>query len=134
MPKLSNYTGILLIILGIISYVATGGASATALIPSFFGIAFVGLGVLANKKESMRKHSMHAALLLAILGIGGSFGGLMNVFGILGGGELENPAASYGQAAMALICLFFVVAGIKSFIAARKEPAPDTTFEDGGTE
>lgn len=130
MSKLSIYVGILLIILGVASYILTGAASATALIPAFFGIAFAGLGILGDRKESMRKHVMHAALLLAILGLGGSFGGLMNVFGVIGGGELERPAASYGQAIMAIICIFFIVAGIRSFIEARKKPKADTEFED----
>lgn len=132
MSKLSTTIGILLIILGIASYVLTGAASVTALIPAFFGIAFVGLGILGTKKESMRKHVMHAALLLAILGIGGSFGGLINVFSVLGGAELERPAASIAQAIMAIVCIFFVVAGVQSFIAARKERTADTTFEDEG--
>ena len=129
MSKLSIVVGILMIILGVASYVLTGAASATALIPAFFGIVFVGLGILGSKKESMRKHVMHAALLLAILGLGGSFGGLMNVFGVLGGGELERPAASYGQALMAIICIFFIVAGIRSFIDARKKPKANTEME-----
>lgn len=120
MSKLSITVGIIMIVLGIASYILTGAASATALIPAFFGIAFVGLGVLGAKKESMTKHAMHGALLLAILGLGGSFGGLMNVLGVLGGTELERPAASYAQAVMAIICIYFVVAGIRSFIAARK--------------
>lgn len=132
MSKLSIYIGIILILLGVISYIVTGAASATALIPSFFGIVFAGLGILGTKKESMRKHSMHAALLLAILGLGGSFTGLMNVFAVLGGAELERPAAAYGQAIMALVCIFFIVAGIRSFIEARKKPKADTQFEDEG--
>jgi len=109
-----------MIILGAGSFILTGAASATALIPAFFGIAFVGLGILGIKKESMRKHVMHAALLLAILGIGGSFGGLINVLGVLGGNELERPNAAYAQAIMAIICFYFVIAGVRSFIDARK--------------
>lgn len=109
-----------MIILGAASFVLTGAASPTALIPAFFGIAFIGLGVLGVKKESMRKHVMHAALLLAILGIGGSFGGLVNVLGVLGGNELERPNAAYAQAVMAIICIYFVIAGVRSFINARK--------------
>jgi len=109
-----------MIILGAGSFILTGAASATALIPAFFGIAFVGLGILGIKKESMRKHVMHAALLLAILGIGGSFGGLINVLGVLGGNELERPNAAYAQAIMAIICIYFVIAGVRSFIDARK--------------
>lgn len=120
MSKLSIIVGILMIILGAGSFLLTGAASATALIPAFFGIAFVGFGIVGVKKESLQKHVMHAALLLAILGIGGSFGGLINVLGVLGGNELVRPNASYAQAAMALICIYFVVAGIRSFINARK--------------
>jgi hypothetical protein len=119
--KLSTSIGILMILLGVISYVVTGAASVTALIPAFFGIVFAGLGVLGTRKESMRKHAMHAALLLAILGLGGSFGGLISVIGVLGGGTLERPAAAYAQAVMALICIFFIVMGIRSFIEARKQ-------------
>src|SRR6056297_165594 len=115
-----------MIILGAGSFLLTGAASATALIPAFFGIAVVGLGILGIKKESMRKHVMHAALLLAILGIGGSFGGLINVLGVLGGNELERPNAAYAQAIMAIICIYFVIAGVRSFISARK-----TSQEEG---
>lgn len=123
MPKFSINIGILLIILGIFSYILTGAASATALIPSFFGIVFAGLGLLANKKESMRKHAMHAALLLAILGLGGSFGGLIGMIGALTGGEMpERTGAAIGQAIMAILCILFLIAGIKSFIDARKSP------------
>jgi len=126
LSKLSVTIGILMIILGAGSFLLTGAASATALIPAFFGIAFVGLGILGIKKESMRKHVMHAALLLAILGIGGSFGGLINVLGVLGGNELERPNAAYAQAIMAIICIYFVIAGVRSFISARK-----TSQEEG---
>jgi hypothetical protein len=121
MPKFSINLGILLIILGIFSYILTGAASATALIPAFFGIVFAGLGWLANKKESMRKHAMHAALLLAVLGLGGSFGGLTAMIGALTGGEMpERTGAAIGQAIMAVLCILFLIAGIKSFIDARK--------------
>jgi peptidoglycan/LPS O-acetylase OafA/YrhL len=120
-PKLTINIGVLLIVLGIASYVLTGAASATALIPSFFGLAFIGLGALAKRSESMRKHSMHAALLLAILGLGGSFGGLLAMLGALTGDSPERFGAAAGQSIMALICIFFLVAGIRSFIKARKE-------------
>ncbi len=121
-----------MIILGAGSFVLTGAASATALIPAFFGIAFIGLGVIGLKKETLRKHVMHAALLLAILGIGGSIGGLINVLGVLGGNELVRPNASYAQAVMALICVYFVVAGVRSFINARKDSESNAEAQDAG--
>lgn len=120
MTKLSITTGIILIALGILSYILTGAASATALIPTFFGIVFAGLGFLGNKSENMKKHAMHAALLLAILGLAGSFGGLTSMMGAIGGEMPERPAAAIGQAIMAVVCIVYLVAGVKSFIDARK--------------
>ncbi|MEX2346105.1 MAG: hypothetical protein WD604_10850 [Balneolaceae bacterium] len=131
MPKLSINVGIILILLGILSYWLTGAASATALIPAFFGVVFAGLGFWAKKQESMRKHAMHAALLLAILGLGGSFGGLLDMIGAIDGAMPERPEAAIAQSLMALICIFFIIAGVRSFIEARKSAKADTTFENG---
>jgi hypothetical protein len=129
-PKISKIIGIVLILLGLVSYFATGAEHFTALIPSFFGLVFFGLGYLGDKSEDMRKHSMHAALLLAIFGIFGTWGGLMSVFGALGGQSIDNPAAAYAQALMAIICLFFIILGVKSFIDARKEQARQVAGEE----
>ena len=121
MPKLSINIGIILIIVGIISYIATEAVSVTALIPAFFGAVFGGLGMLAKRSEATRKHAMHAALLLAILGLGGSFGGLTAIIGLIFGGEApERMSAAISQAIMAALCIMFLALGIKSFIDARK--------------
>jgi len=123
-PKLSINIGIVLIILGIVSYIATSAVSVTALIPAFFGLAFGGLGILAKRNESMRKHAMHAALLLAILGLGGSFGGLTTLISSLFSGETpDRLSAVIGQSIMAALCILFLILGIKSFVDARKERA-----------
>jgi len=47
----------------------------------------------------------------------------MSVFGAMSGNPIENPAAAYSQAIMAVLCLFFLILGVKSFIDARKETA-----------
>ena len=121
MPKLSINIGIILIIVGIISYIATEAVSVTALIPAFFGAVFGGLGMLAKRSEATRKHAMHAALLLAILGLGGSFGGLTAIIGLIFGGEApERMSAALSQSVMAVLCIIFLIAGIKSFVDARK--------------
>ena len=67
-PKITIIYAIALIILGIGGYVSTGMASITALIPTFFGIVVLILGILA-KKENIRKHVLHVAMLLALIGI-----------------------------------------------------------------
>lgn len=121
MARLSLNIGILLIILGLTSYYLTDAASFTALIPSFFGAVFGLLGLLGKRSESMNKHAMHAALLLAILGLAGSFSGLWSMFSyLLGGAEPARMAAAISQTIMAVLCLLFLILGIKSFIDARK--------------
>lgn len=123
MPNVSKTIGAILFLLGIVSYFITGMESVTALIPSFFGIAFWGLGLLGAKSEPMRKHAMHGALLLAVLGLAGSYGGLVQVFGALGGESIIRPAAAYAQSIMAILCIYFLVKGVRSFIAARQTTA-----------
>lgn len=119
-PKLSINIGILLTLLGILSYIFTDFVSITALIPAFFGIVFAGLGFWGKSSESMRKHTMHAALLLALLGLAGSFSGLMALIGALAGTMPERMSAVVSQSIMAVLCIIFLIAGIKSFVDARK--------------
>ncbi|MEX2573507.1 MAG: hypothetical protein WD317_04385 [Balneolaceae bacterium] len=123
MPKTSKVIGLILILLGLVSFFGTGSEHFTALIPSFFGLVFYGLGYLADRQEDMRKHAMHAALLNALFGIFGTIGGLAAVFRAIGGRPLENPPAAYAQAFMAILCIYFIITGVKSFIDARKNPA-----------
>ena len=78
--------------------------------------------MLAKRNEGMRKHAMHAALLLAILGLGGSFGGLTTLISSLISGETpERLSAVIGQSIMAALCILFLILGVKSFVDARKE-------------
>lgn len=120
-PKLSINIGILLTVLGILSFILTDFISITALIPAFFGIVLAGLGFLARTSGSMRKHAMHAALLLAILGLAGSFSGLMALISAITGTMPKRMNAVISQSIMAILCIIFVIAGIKSFILDRKK-------------
>ena len=119
MSSQTLYTGIALIVLGIGGYVLSGAASVTALIPAIIGALFVLLGLL-GRKESARKHVMHAAILLAVLAVGGTFRGITGVLLWLGGTSPERPMAVVVQAITALLCIALVVGGIRSFLAARR--------------
>lgn len=121
MAKTSIIIGILLIILGVGSYLITGGQSVTAFIPAFFGILILLAGLVA-RNERWRKHAMHAALLIAVLGLIGSFSGIPKTITLISGGDVSRPAAVIAQAVMALICIVYLVLGIKSFIDARRQP------------
>ena len=123
MPSTSIACGTLLILIGILGYVngvMTNHASLTALIPAAFGLVLLLLGVLARMKEGLRKHLMHAAVVIALLGFIMTAGRLIPRLG-----ELSYSAAVVSQVSMALVCLLFVILGVKSFADARqrKEPA-----------
>jgi len=119
MAHFTRIFGVTLIFLGIIPYFMTGMESITALIPAFFGIVFLILGIAA-RKESIYKHVMHGAAGLALLGLFGSGAGLLKVFTLIGGGTVERPNAVISQAVMAVLCIIFLAAAVKSFIDARK--------------
>ena len=119
MAQMTLGFGIGMILLGVISYFATGQESVTALIPAFFGIAFTILG-LVMRDEAKAKHAGHAAALLAVLGLLGSARGVPGFFEVIGGGEVERPAAVIAQTIMAVACAVFIALGVKSFRDARK--------------
>lgn len=119
MPAQTLYTGIVLILLGVGGYVASGAASVTALIPAFIGAIFVVLGLLA-RKETLRKHMMHVTMLLALLAIAGTFRGITGLFAWLAGTPPERPMAVVAQVITAVLCLLLLIGGIRTFIAARK--------------
>jgi hypothetical protein len=115
MPTTAILFGVILIILGIVGYVMTGQSSITALIPSFFGIALAALGLAANAKENLRKHLMHGAVVVALLGFIATAGRLLSRLS-----ELTATPAVISQAIMAGVCLVFVILAIRSFAAARR--------------
>jgi uncharacterized membrane protein len=120
MAKISITFGIILITLGLFSYFGISSESVTALIPAFLGIPVLILGFLALNEKYL-KHAMHSAAVLMLLGFGGTVGGLIKFFRILGGEVFERPSAITIQAIMALICLMFLIFAIKSFIEARRK-------------
>jgi drug/metabolite transporter (DMT)-like permease len=120
MPQVTLVIGILLTLLGVISYFASDGSSLTALIPAAFGVVFIALGQIA-KKETARKHMMHFAVGLAMIGfLGVALRAFAPFFSMLQGGEVEHPGAVIAQVIMGLLCLILVAFGIRSFANARR--------------
>jgi hypothetical protein len=119
MAKLTFLVGVLLVAVGVVGYLGSGAASVTALIPAFIGIIFVALGLL-GRNERLVKHSMHAAMLLALLAIGGTFSGILAALSWIAGTPPERPMAVVAQTVTALACALLLVGGIRSFIAARR--------------
>ncbi len=119
MARITIGLGFVLIALGLGSYFGTGRASVTALIPAFFGLPLLLLGLVALN-ERMRKTAILIAVVIGLLGFAGTVSGLMKLPVLLTGGELERPAAVAVQAAMAIVCFVFVLLSIWSVIKARR--------------
>jgi len=109
--------GLVLTALGLAGYLLAGGVSVTALIPAFFGIVLLVLGVLA-RSEALRKHAMHAAAAVALIGFVGALMSLLRApF------ATRSALANFSQVAMALLTAVFVWMCIRSFRAARRARA-----------
>jgi len=115
MPSTTRLFGLVLIVLGVASYTLTGRASVTALIPAFFGAVLVICALIA-RNESARKHAMHAAVAVALVGALASLA--RGVPAALAGDAMR--AAVLVQLVMGVVLLVYVALGVQSFIAARK--------------
>jgi uncharacterized membrane protein len=120
MPYVTMALGSLLFLIGVGFYFGTGATSVTALIPAFLGIP-IEIAGFAARREGWRKHAMHAAVLLALLGFLGSARGLLQLPALLTGAEVARPAAVAAQSLTAILCLVFVGLAVRSFIQARRE-------------
>lgn len=71
MPIITILFGVALMAVGIGTYVGTpeGSRAIGDLLPALFGLIALGLGVGSMVKKDLRMHLMHAAVLLAALGV-----------------------------------------------------------------
>jgi hypothetical protein len=118
MPYVTIALGSLLFLVGIGFYLGTGATSVTALIPAFLGVPMEIAGFL-GLREGWRKHAMHVAVLLALLGLLGSARGLLSLPALVSGAEVAGPVAVVAQSLTALLCLVFVGLAVRSFVRAR---------------
>ena len=126
MPLISILFGLALVGLGYESYTNHFDLfhvqklhTPTALIPAYFGAGLVLCGLVALA-PSAKKHAMHLAAMIGLLGlIGGGYKGFPSLPAALSG-ELENAAGPKVQSLMAAVCGMFLALCVNSFIQARK--------------
>ncbi len=111
MAKTSQAVGLALIVVGFVAYFASGMASPTALIPTFFGLALSLLGFYGRSPQHARTATL-LALGVGLIGLFGSARGLFALPALLGGGEVARPAAVIAQSAMAVILIGYLVRGL----------------------
>ena len=121
MAKLTIVFGVLLVLVGIAGFVATGHTHPTALIPAYVGLLFILFGSLANTEDSKKRMLwMHIVVTLGLLGFLGTLPADIDVVRLAHGTVFPHPIAIEEKAAMSLLCLLFVAFCVRSFIAARR--------------
>jgi hypothetical protein len=126
MPTLSVMFGVVLTALGLVAYfnpaplgVGKDGQPAAAghpsgLSPVGVGAILIVAGVASMAAPGARKHAMHAAAAVSLLG---TVGGLVPV--ILRSFRFEEVAVKVGLA-MSVLCAIFLAMCVNSFVQARK--------------
>ena len=106
MPTTTRYFGLILIVLGVASYILTGRTSVTALIPALSSARCSSSARWSRGNESARKHAMHAAVAVGLLG---ALAALAAAFRRLSNGDATRPAV-LSQLLMGVLLLVYVAA------------------------
>ena len=110
---------VLLMIVGGVFYWLTGHAHPTALIPVWFGVALLVLGLLARSENEKRRMAvMHVAVTVALVGF--VFPAARVVTSAIKMGGLQLTMAVREEILMALLCAVLTALYVQSFIAVRK--------------
>ena len=117
MIVLSAVVSIFLLALGLGGYYLSDAASQTALIPAAFGMAILMLA-LYGREPDKRRSAMHLAMGIALVGILGSFSGLVEV--VRHGQVAGLRGAALSRALMSAALILYVAVGARSFIKARQ--------------
>ena len=119
MPRVALAIGVLLTLLGVAGYLiglAGDYASWTALIPAFAGVPILLCGLIGSTGDAARKHAMHFAALIALLGAIAPLGRLPTTLT----GDPVNWVAATSLIGMLVLCALFVALAVRSFVAARR--------------
>lgn len=116
--------GVLLAFLGVLGYFVADPPFWPAAVPAALGLALIVSGLLALK-QTYRKNAMHAAVLLALLGLVGTARSLKQLIEMV----LDKPGLIV-ESVTAVLCGVFMGLAIKSFIdARRRRPVEAATVE-----
>jgi hypothetical protein len=130
MPLVTIVAGLALAVLGVGTFVGTGSSHYTALIPAGLGAVYVLLGLLGSG-ASLRKHVMHGAAALSLLGlVAGVIMAAPRVpqlvqtgryFRVVDGVQSDGTISTYALLTMTVICAIHLGLCVNSFIQARRK-------------
>lgn len=121
MPKTTLVFAALLIVLGVGAFLVSstdGSPSRTALMPAYLGVALAALAGLSLAFERARKHLMHVAALVALLGA------LAPAAALAIRAAAMSPLALGVNLGMLALSAGLLVLMVRSFIAARRASPP----------
>ena len=121
MAKLTMFFGVLLIVISVGFWMATGRAEIAALHPAGVGLILLVSGALANSEDAKKRMLwMHIAVTFGLIGflITGIRAAVTAAHGAAA--IAANQLAFDERVVVALICLIFVILCVRSFIAARR--------------
>ena len=122
MARVTYVFGVLLMLVGLVGYFATGSIHPTALIPTWFGLALAVGGFLAvSPSEGRRKLFMHINVTIGLVGLIGAIASALHSYGHARSlGMDPDYKALAAQLTMALLLLIYVNLCVRSFIKARR--------------
>ena len=106
MPTCTTPIGIILMLLGFISCLFS--FEVTALIPSFFGLSFVMLGVV-SQKFIFQRYGIMIATVLALIGV---LAPALSLFSDINSGDF-SLFVTFRFLVMMFLCLFFLIQSAK---------------------
>jgi hypothetical protein len=110
--------GIVLGAMGIAGYLYSG--AKTSLIPTLFGVLFLVCAIMGEKLPNWRKHVMHLACVLGLIGFVVPARALGKFYLLVTGSPVERPLAILMQSLMAVLCLVYLILCVRSFVDVRR--------------
>lgn len=114
MPTTAIIFGLIFILQGVLTYFVSESKSFTAFIPSIIGALLLICGVIA-RNPNLRKHAMHGAAMVGLIGV---LGGLRGVGQLFSGKDVNLAIGS--MLFLGALSLVFVILCVRSFINARR--------------
>ncbi len=121
MARLTILFGIVLILLGTLTYMQTGKQFPTSLIPAAFGLLLAICGFLGRTTDLKRRALvMHIAVTVGLLGFLGTAKSILDYIRMKQGVQFKFPIAVEEKSAMAILLLVFTILCVRNFIQTRR--------------
>ncbi len=121
MARTTILFGIVLVLLGVLTYMQTGRQFPTSLIPALFGLVLAICGFLGRTADVKRRALvMHIAVTVGLLGFLATAKSIVDYFRMKGGMQVKFPVAVDEKAAMAVLLFVFTLLCVNNFIQNRR--------------